>query len=413
MRKDESGGNAHAISIGACCIHECTRIDVILQNRYMAVAISLLSFVAWLYLIAFHGRFWRSIPVISVQRPSGRAKVSVIIPARNEAAHVHASLTSLLSQEYSGDLSVILIDDNSTDATAAIASSLAIDNRLTIVSGAPLPAEWTGKIWAVHQGLAEEKAKEAEYILLTDADIDHAPGHLSALVAKAESDGLDLVSEMVRLNCSTLAECAFIPAFVFFFQMLYPFLWVADPTKRVAGAAGGTMLIRRVALEATGGVSRIHNRLIDDCALARQIKDSGRAIWLGHSEMAVSRRVYSKVSDVWNMIARNAYEQLRHSPLMLLGCAVGTLIIFCAPALTTVCTHGWSQLFGILSWLMMAAAFQPTLRRYRRSPVWGIVLPLVGLFYLGATLASAARFYSGRGGGWKGRVYSESVGSDR
>jgi hopene-associated glycosyltransferase HpnB len=209
----------------------------------MVVAISLLSFVAWLYLIAFRGRFWQSIPVISVRRPSGRAKVSVVIPARNEAANVHVSLTSLLSQDYSGDLSVILIDDNSTDATAAVASSLAIDNRLTIVSGTPLPAGWTGKLWAINQGLAQEKAKEAEYILLTDADIDHAPGHVSVLVAKAESDGLDLVSEMVRLNCNTLAECASIPAFVFFFQMLYPFLWVADPTKRVAGAAGGTMLI--------------------------------------------------------------------------------------------------------------------------------------------------------------------------
>jgi glycosyltransferase involved in cell wall biosynthesis len=176
-----------------------------------------------LYLIAFRGRFWQSIPVISVRRLSGRAKVSVLIPARNEAANVHVSLTSLLSQDYSGDLSVILIDDNSTDATAAVASSLAFDNRLTLVSGTTLPAGWTGKLWAINQGLALEKAKEGDYILLTDADIDHAPGHVSALVAKAESDGLDLVSEMVRLNCSTLAECAFIPAFVFFFQMLYPF----------------------------------------------------------------------------------------------------------------------------------------------------------------------------------------------
>ena len=381
----------------------------ILQNGYMAVAISLLSFVTWLYLIAFRGRFWQSIPVISIRRPSGRAKVSVVIPARNEAANVHGSLTSLLSQDYSGDLSVILIDDNSTDATAAVASSLATDNRLTIVSGTTLPVGWTGKLWAIHQGLAVEKAKEADYILLTDADIEHAPGHVSALVAKAESEGFDLVSEMVRLNCSTFAECAFIPAFIFFFQMLYPFLWVADPTKRVAGAAGGTMLIRRVALEQTGGVSRIHNRLIDDCALAKQIKDSGRTIWLGHSEMAVSRRVYSKVSDVWNMIARTAYEQLGHSPLMLLGCVVGMAIIFCTPALIAVCTHGLSRVLGVLSWLMMAAAFQPTLRRYRQSPVWGIALPLIALFYLCATLASAVRFHSGRGGGWKDRVYSERI----
>jgi hopene-associated glycosyltransferase HpnB len=373
----------------------------------MALGISLFSVVAWLYLIAFRGRFWQSIPVISVQRPSGRANVAVIIPARNEAANVRESLTSLLSQDYSGDLSVILIDDNSTDATATIATSLGIDDRLTIVRGTPLLAGWTGKLWAINQGLAQEKAKEAAYILLTDADIDHAPGHVSALVAKAESDDLDLVSEMVRLNCSTLAERAFIPAFVFFFQMLFPFLWVADPAKRIAAAAGGTMLIRRVSLEGIGGVSRIHNRLIDDCALARQIKDSGGTIWIGHSEMAVSRRVYYKVSDVWSMIARTAYEQLEYSPLMLLGCVVGMSIIFCAPALITVCAHGLSRILGVLSWLMMAAIFQPTLHRYQRSPIWGIALPLIALFYLCSTLASAARFHSGRGGGWKDRVYSQ------
>jgi hopene-associated glycosyltransferase HpnB len=377
------------------------------QNDYMVVAISLLSFLGWVYLIAFRGRFWRSIPVISVRRLSGRPRVSAVIPARNEATNIHVCLTSLLSQDYSGELSVILIDDNSTDATASISSSLAIDSRLTIVRGTPLPADWTGKLWAINQGLAQEKARGAEYILLTDADIDHAPGHVSALVAKAESDGLDLVSEMVRLNCSTVAEYTFIPAFVFFFQMLYPFLWVADPTKRVAGAAGGTILIRRVSLDRIGGVSRIRNRLIDDCALARQIKESGGTIWLGHSEMAVSRRVYSNVSGVWNMIARTAYEQLGHSPLMLLGCAVGMSIIFCAPVLITFCTHGLSRVLGVLSWLMMAAAFQPTLRRYGRSPLWGIALPLIGLFYLCSTLASAVRFHSGRGGGWKDRFYSE------
>jgi hopene-associated glycosyltransferase HpnB len=373
----------------------------------MALGISVLSFVVWLYLIALRGRFWQSGPVLSAQRPSERPKVSVVIPARNEAANVHVSLTSLLSQDYSGDLSVILIDDNSTDATAAIASSLATDGRLTIVSGTPLPAGWTGKLWAIHQGLAHEKATEAKYILLTDADIDHAPSHVSALVAKAESDGADLVSEMVRLNCSTFAEHAFIPAFIFFFQMLYPFSWVADRTRRVAGAAGGTMLIRRVALERIGGVSGIRNRLIDDCALAKQIKESGGAIWLGHSEMAVSRRVYSEVSDVWNMIARTAYEQLGHSPLMLLGCAVAMSVVFCAPVLVAVCAHGLPRVLGVLSWLMIAAAFQPTLRRYRRSAIWGFVLPLIAVFYLCSTLASAVRFHSGRGGGWKDRVYSE------
>lgn len=375
----------------------------------MTVAFSVLSFVAWVYLIGFRGRFWRSIPVISLRAASGAAKVAVIIPARNEAANVQLSLASLLSQNYPGNLAIILVDDNSTDETAEVAASLAIDIRLTIVRGEPLPPGWSGKLWAINQGLAQEKARESDYILLTDADIEHTAGHVSALVAKAEADGLDLVSELVRLNCRTIAERAFIPAFAFFFQMLYPFAWVADPGRRTAGAAGGTMLIRRIALDRIGGVTRIRSRLIDDCALAREIKASKGNIWLGHSEWATSKRVCSRLSDVWNMIARTAYEQLGHSRPKLLGCAAAIAVVYCAPPILAVGTHGLSRVLGVLSWLMMAAAFQPTLHRYRRSSLWGLALPVIALFYLCATVASAVRFHSGRGGGWKGRIYPERI----
>lgn len=372
---------------------------------------SALAFAAWVYLLSFHGRFWSSGPVLEDLPPSGRAKVTVIVPARDEAESIRASLGSLLAQDYPGELAVELVDDNSTDGTAQIAAQIAASTsageRLTIVAGAPLPAGWSGKLWAVHQGLAQERAKTADFVLLTDADIVHAPGHVSALVAKAESDGLDLVSEMVRLHCVTAAERALIPAFVFFFQMLYPFAWVADPRKRTAGAAGGTMLVRRAVLDGIEGVSRIRGELIDDCALAGEIKRVGGRIWLGHAELAESARVYGSWRDVWEMIARTAYVQLGYSPWMLLGCMAGMGLIFCAPPLLALFAHEAARWLGVLAWAMMAAAFQPTLRRYGRSRFWGAVLPAISAFYLGATVASAVRHYAGRGGAWKNRVYPE------
>lgn len=374
----------------------------------MIAFVSLLSFVFWVYLIGFHGRFWRSTPVLAHRAPSGKAKVAVIVPARDEAESIRQCLESLLAQDYPGELSIILVDDNSTDGTGEIAASCGADEQLTILTGEPLPPGWSGKLWAVHQGLAHEKAKTADYVLLTDADIVHARDHISALVAKAEVERLELVSEMVRLNCETIVERALIPAFIFFFQMLYPFVWVANSKKRLAGAAGGTMLVARAALDRIQGVSRIRHHLIDDCSLAKEIKSTGGRIWLGHSERAVSTRIYSYWQEVWKMIARTAYVQLDHSPLMLLGCIVAMCVIYCEPPLLTVFAHGSARMLGVFSWLLMALAFQPTLRSYRRSPLWGFALPCIGLFYLCATVASALRHHSGRGGGWKNRVYSEN-----
>lgn len=377
------------------------------MTTIMAAMTAAISFAAWVYLIGFRGMFWRSGPEPGSGAPSGKARVAVVVPARNEAEHIGQSLGSLLAQDYSGELTIILVDDGSSDGTSEIATSLAAEERLAIIRGKPLPAGWSGKLWATNQGLAHERAGAADYILLTDADIAHETDHVSVLVAKAEADGRDMVSEMVRLRCVTLAERALIPAFVFFFQMLYPFAEVADPAKRAAGAAGGTMLVSRGALDRIRGVSRIRGELIDDCALAKEIKRTGGRIWLGHTTRADSRRAYSHWKDVWNMIARTAYVQLGNSPLMLLGCVAGMGIVFCAPPVLAIFAHGVSRWLSVLSWLAMAGAIQPTLGRYHRSPLWGLALPGISFFYLCATVASAVRHSRGRGGEWKSRVYRQ------
>jgi hopene-associated glycosyltransferase HpnB len=373
----------------------------------MVLLISTLALAAWVYLLALHGWFWRSRPVLERGVPERNATVVVVVPARNEASHIRESIGSLVAQKYPGPLHVVLVDDNSTDQTGEIAAAIESGGRLSIIKGAGLPLGWSGKMWAVHQGLAQESVRTADYVLLTDADVVHAPDHVAALVGKAERDGLDLVSEMVRLNCATAAERILIPAFIFFFQMLYPFAWVNDSRKRTAGAAGGTMLLRRTALERVEGVSRIRRKLIDDCALAREVKQSGGKIWLVHSELARSTRVYAKASEVWNMIARTAYEQLGHSLLMLAACVLGMSLLYFAPVGMAIAAHGTARWCGIATWLLTAFCFQPTLRRYQRSPLWGMALPGIAAFYLCATVDSALRFYQGRGGGWKERVYSE------
>lgn len=376
----------------------------------MLSAVAVASLAAWVYLAAFRGRFWRSGPALRAEAPSGNARVTAIVPARNEAEHILMSLWSLFEQDYQSQLAVVLVDDDSSDGTAEragmLADALCCSERLTIVRGRPLPMGWNGKLWAVHQGLAEETAKTADFVLLTDADIEHARGHVAALVAKAERDGLDLVSEMVRLHCETDAERALIPAFVFFFQMLYPFAWVDDARKRTAGAAGGTMLVSRGALNRVDGVSRIRSRLIDDCALAAEIKRTGGRIWLGHAESVASMRAYGW-GEAWNMIARTAYAQLGYSPVVLAACVAGMGMVYCAPPIALIFGRGRTRVLGALAWGAMAALFQPTLKRYRRSPWWGLALPAIGLFYVGATVASAVRHYAGRGGGWKERVYAE------
>jgi hopene-associated glycosyltransferase HpnB len=300
----------------------------------------------------------------------------------------------------------VLVDDNSSDGTGALARELAaIDGRLRVLDGEPLKAGWTGKMWAVSQGLWQAETLAADYVLLTDADIVHGPGHLVSLVSRAERDQLSLVSEMVRLRCESLAERATLPAFVFFFQLLYPFRWVCDPGRTTAAAAGGTMLVSQEALRRVDGVNRISAALIDDVALAREIKRGGYRIWLGQGDQVVSERRYARFSDVWEMIARTAYVQLGYSPWVLIGTCVGMLLVYVEPVLASLFATGALRWAGAVCWTGMALAFQPTLWRYRRSPAWGLLLPAIGLFYLMATISSAVRFYQGRGGQWKNRNY--------
>jgi len=369
--------------------------------------LSLVSLAAWLYLACFHGLFWISGPELPEGTPISASRIAVVIPARNEAESIEPCLRSLLAQQIDAELTILLVDDNSTDGTAEIAARLAAtpkaEHRLVVIHGKPLEPGWSGKLWAVHQGLQHAAEQAAEFVLLTDADIQHAPDHLARLVSKAQQDKLDLVSEMVRLHCGTFAERALIPAFIFFFQMLYPFRRTADPRSKVAGAAGGTMLVRRAALDRIGGVTSIRANLIDDCALARAIKHSGGRIWLGHAPDTLSLRVYQGPGEIWNMIARTAYVQLHHSPLLLAGCILGMSLLYVAPvALAFVAVSRW---VALATWLLMSTLFQPTLRRYRVAHLWAIALPAIALFYMAATVTSAVLHHLGRGGGWKARTY--------
>ena len=366
----------------------------------------LLSVVIWVWLLVGHGAFWRSGPVLGAAYPTRPLKVTVVIPARDEAEHIADTLRSLLMQQFNGELKIVLVDDNSSDGTGALARELAVtDRRLSVLDGELLKTGWTGKMWAVSQGLQQPETLAADYVLFTDADILHGPGHLASLVSRAERDQLSLVSEMVRLRCESLAERATLPAFVFFFQLLYPFRWVCDPERTTAAAAGGTMLVAQEALRRVDGVNRISRALIDDVALAREIKRGGYRIWLGHGEQVVSERRYVGFSDVWKMIARTAYVQLGYSPWVLLGTCVGMLMVYVEPVLASLFATGALRWVGAVCWAGMALAFQPTLWRYRRSPAWGLLLPVIGLFYLMATISSAVRFYQGRGGQWKNRNY--------
>ncbi len=361
--------------------------------------LALLALLAWLYLGVAHGRFWQGGPTLAPAAPASAPAVAVVVPARDEAATITASIVSLLAQSYAGPYRVILVDDGSEDGTGAIARECD-DGRLTVIAGSARPPGWAGKLWAVAQGVAAAEA--AEWLLLTDADIVHDPRHVATLLAQAERSGAALVSEMVALNCESAAERALVPAFVYFFQFLYPFARVNDPRSRTAAAAGGTMLIRREALERAGGIAAISGALIDDVALAAGIKPLA-PIWLGHSRLARSIRRYPQARDIWRMIARSAYVQLRHSLLLLLGTLLGLALLFVVPPAAAAAGH----VSGLAAWAVMATTFLPTLRRFGLSGLRAPLLPLAALFYMAATLGSAIDHHRGRGVTWKRRAYTE------
>ena len=364
--------------------------------------VALLSLLIWIYLVLAHGRFWSSKPELPPAAPSALPDVDIVIPARDEAETIGPVIASVLAQDYAGRFRVFLVDDNSTDGTATKAGSAA---NLTVIAGQPKPEGWSGKLWALGQGIG---ASNAPVLLFADADIVHDPRHLSALVTKLQQP-LDMVSEMVRLNSVSLAERALVPAFVYFFQMLYPFSRVNDPRSAVAAAAGGTVLIRRTALERIGGIAAIRNALIDDVTLARAVKgsagDAGAGIYLGHSGLATSIRPYPDWRDLWQMIARTAFTQLRHSALLLLLTLVGLTLVWLVPVGAMLFGHDLARAAGLTAFVLAGLSYLPTLTRYRQSPLWALVLPGIALFYMAATLGSALNYWLGRGARWKNRAY--------
>lgn len=370
------------------------------------LVLAFLSFVMWTYLLIARGGFWlaRERNDADVADPAAWPSVTAVVPARDEADVIAGTIASLLAQNYAGRLRVVLVDDQSGDGTAMIARALDDTERLDVIAGAQRPPGWTGKLWAVSQGIAHAEATGAsDYLWLTDADIAHEPDNLRRLVARAEAEGLVLVSEMAKLHCRTWPERFLVPAFVYFFDMLYPFAWVNDPGHTVAAAAGGSMLARRDALAAAGGIAAIRGEIIDDCALARAMKAQG-PIWLGLTEMARSVRPYGTVAEIGRMVSRSAYAQLHYSPLLLAGTVAGMFLLYAVPVLAAFDPASPAGLAGVLAWLTMAASFQPMLRFYGRSPLWGLALPAIGLVYTAFTFDSAWQFWRGRGGMWKGRA---------
>jgi hopene-associated glycosyltransferase HpnB len=362
----------------------------------MIVVIAAAAFAIWTYLLLGRGGFWR----MREPTPAGNETASVVavIPARNEAALVGAAIASLAAQA-----PIVLVDDASDDGTADAARAAAAPDALRVVAARPLPAGWTGKMWAVSEGV--RAAGTPEYLLLTDADIVHAPRNIEGLVARARTGGYDLVSYMVRLRCRSFAEQALIPAFVFFFFLLYPPAWIADPRRTTAGAAGGCILIRRDALERIGGIERIRGEVIDDCALARAVTASGGRIWLGLSGATQSVREYRTFSEIFRMIARTAFTQLNYSAWKLLGTIAGLVLTYLVPpALTLLAPEGAGRSLGAAAWVIMTAMFWPAVHYYRRPWNWAPLLPAIAVFYLTATVWSAVAYWRGRGGMWKGRA---------
>ena len=378
-----------------------------------------LAGVAWIVLLAGHGGFWRThqrLPA-GASEPAAWPAVIAVVPARDEAAVLPQSLPTLLAQDYPGRFLVTLVDDASTDGTGQVAAELGAGapHSLRVVAGQAKPAGWAGKPWAMAQGVAAIAADDAAYVLFTDADIAWSPEALRGLVAAAETDDRVLVSQMVRLRTRTGWEKAIIPAFVYFFAQLYPFRWVNRPRGRTAAAAGGCMLVRRDALAAAGGIEPIAGALIDDVALGRLLKREGRT-WLGLTTAIASVRPYHGLTDLWQMVARSAYTQLRYSPLLLTGTLAGLAWLYALPPAAALAGliavaagvtgpgPGLALAAGLTGWTVMAASFVPMLRLYRLSPWRAPLLPGIAVVYAAMTADSARRHYAGRGGAWKGRV---------
>jgi hopene-associated glycosyltransferase HpnB len=359
----------------------------------------------WIYLLLGRGGFWRmreAAPEGAL--PAVAPGVVAVIPARNEALVVARAVASLARQRYPGEFHVVLVDDNSADGTADAARGAAPAGLIEVVLAGPVPSGWTGKLWAASEGIRAAQRFQAEYLLLTDADIVHPPENLSALVVRAGSRGYDMVSFMATLECRTFAERALIPAFVFFFLMLYPPAWISSTRRGTAAAAGGCILIRREMLERAGGMVAIRGEMIDDCALARAVQRQGGRVWMGLSAATQSVRGYATWGEIGRMISRSAFAQLHHSVWVLIGTVLGLALTYMVPPALAIAARGPAAALGAGAWLLMSVAYFPALRFYRRSPAWAPLLPAIAAFYLGATIHSAVCYWRGTGGMWKGRV---------
>lgn len=376
----------------------------------MLIAAGVFSLCIWAYLVLGRGGFWRIYPAApDLSRQGDTVRIAVIVPARNEADVVGRAVRSLLQQTGGNAIHIFLVDDASSDATAPAARAAAIaegrDLSLTIVSGSTLPAGWSGKLWAMQQGIVQAVATAPDFFLFTDADIEHSPDSISTLVSIAQAGPYDMASFMVKLYCRSMAEKILIPAFVYFFFKLYPPAWIANPRHPGAGAAGGCILIRPAALASAGGIAAIRHEVIDDCSLAAKVKGTGARLWLGASATTRSIRPYEGVSGIGRMISRSAFSQLRHSGFLLLLSIAGMAVTYLLPpALVLMGHHRAPVTLGLVAWFLMVLSYVPVLRLYRLSPLWAMALPLAAIFYVGATLHSAWKYWRGRGGEWKGRI---------
>ncbi|MEV8290585.1 glycosyltransferase [Streptomyces niveus] len=376
--------------------------------------IAAVSLAAWGFLLLGQGFFWRTDQRLPPREaPSPWPSVAVVVPARDEAEMLPVSLPSLLAQDYPGRAEIFLVDDSSTDGTGALARELA--DRfgglpLTVVSP-PEPAPgWTGKLWALRHGIELAREDGPDYLLLTDADIAHEPDSLRELVAAARTNGLDLVSQMARLRVTTAWERLIVPAFVYFFAQLYPFRRVNKPGARTAAAAGGCVLLRTETAERARIPDSIRQAVIDDVSLARAVRAAGGRIWLGLAERVDSVRPYPALGDLWRMVARSAYAQLLHNPLLLIGTVAGLAVVYLAPPAGVYAGLSGGDtpagLLGGAAWAVMAGTYVPVLRYYRQSLWLAPLLPFTALLYLLMTVDSAFRHYRGRGAAWKGRTYA-------
>ncbi|WSX63323.1 glycosyltransferase [Streptomyces sp. NBC_00986] len=372
------------------------------------------SLAAWLWLLLCQGFFWRTdIRLPARTDPDDWPSVCVVVPARDEAAVLPESLPSLLAQDYPGRAEVFLVDDGSSDGTGELARELSSRHGglpLTVDSPGEPPAGWTGKLWAVRHGIGLARARDPEYLLLTDADIAHAPDSLRELVAAARTGGFDAVSLMARLRVESLWERFVVPAFVYFFAQLYPFRRIARKGSRTAAAAGGCVLLRTDAAERARIPDAIRQAVIDDVALARAVKGGGGHIWLGLAERVDSVRPYPRLHDLWRMVSRSAYAQLRHNPLLLLGTVAGLALVYLVPPVAVLAGlaagSAPAAVLGALAWLVMTGTYIPMLRYYGQ-PLWlAPLLPFTAFLYLLMTVDSAVQHYRGRGAAWKGRTYA-------